>query len=326
MNDAQKYNDKQGYSVDFVRRLESLFGLSDSKESEFGKFSKDLVLVLAIYQQAEGLEQDGWLGDETLKSLRESYSWMLKDQLKGPGKEGREIIRHDAPQSERYDYYERLVKERFGVFREAAGEINIIGIRGMQYGKQVSNVVGQFNDTIAIVWCDEDGSRHVREFTASVDPGNVSKPMNPDGIAHIKDGSYVYKLGFHTHRGRRTDPKPLRDYVKNHPPLLEDEDKPVTFLSKRTYTALKQASAVTLYRDTDRIGHTQHGYIEAEELEKEFRGLKGIDMHFSGRHHPWSQGCQVIPDPSEYVEFIRLIKQGTNTKAIPYTVVDASKQ
>jgi len=328
MSEAQKHNDKQGYSVDFVRRIESLFGFSHSKESESGKFSKDLVRVLAIYQLKEGLEADGELGDETLKKLR-SDSWIWEDQFKGPGEVGREIISRDATPSERYEYYERLVKKRFGVFREGADEINIIGIRGMQYGKQVSNVVGQSNDTIAIVWRDEDGNRHVREFTGSVDPGIVKTPMNPEGVAHIKDGSYVYKLGRHTHGKDFKELRELRDYASalaQGPPLpgnVLPEDI-VIFKGDKTYDALRQASAVTVYRDTDRIGQKGHGYIEANEM-KEHRGLFKINMHFSGPSNPRSQGCQVIPGAREYVEFIRIIKQGTNTKAIPYTVVDASK-
>jgi len=317
---AQRFNGKKGYSVDTVRRLEKIFGLPHSLESENGEFSKELSAEIVRYQASKGLKDvDGKLGEDTLAALRKDYPDQLVDRLKGPGEVGRQIISANATEAERYDYYKNVVEKNYGVWRSGPGEMNLVGIRGMADGKQVTNKVGRSDDTVALVWTDSEGKRHVKEFKGSVDPGIVRKEMNKRGVAHLKDGSYVYMLGKHKH-GKSE----LTEELRKQTSRLGMDDRSFSVSESGHYAALRQKRPVTVYRDTDKKGQQGRGYIEAHEMVED-RGMHGINMHYSGKQNPWSQGCQVIAGAKEYHDFIGTIQNSTNTDDLPYTVIDASK-
>lgn len=189
----------------------------------------------------------------------------------------------------------------------------------MADGKQVTNKVGRSDDTVALVWTDSEGKRHVKEFKGSVDPGIIRKEMNRRGVAHLKDGSYVYKLGEHKH-GKSE----LTEELRRQTSRLGRDDRSFSVAESGHYAALRQKRPVTVYRDTDKKGQRGRGYIEAEEMVED-RGMHGINMHYSGKQNPWSQGCQVIAGAKEYHDFIGTIQNSTNTDDLPYTVIDASK-
>jgi hypothetical protein len=320
-NSALQFNNDKRYSVDTIRRLEALFGLGNSPEGEGGKFSGELVQALTSYQHSKGLEADGKLGTETFESLRQGFPWMFDDKLSGSGSADRQIIPNEATEADRYSYYEQVVKDNFGVWRSQPGEINIIGIRGMQDGTQVQNVVGQSNDTIAVAWVDSEGVRHIRDFAGSVDPGrNIKHLMNPKGLAHLKDGSYVYTLGWHPWNHEPEKLKSLKEQWKrigsNVPATRYNNER-----GYYEYEALVQKSPVTVYRDKN-----LNGYIGSNEMQEDRSSSDfGIHIHYSETGNPWSQGCQVIAGARPYLEFMQVVKQATNGKSIPYTLIDASK-
>jgi WXG100 family type VII secretion target len=325
---AQNYNEKnEKYSVDFVRRLERTLGLPYSPESENGQFSKALIDRIARYQDSKGLKDvDGKVGQETLDKLKEDYPDVFVDRLTGPGKVGRQIISTDATEAELYDFYKGVVESNHGVWRSEAGQVNIVGVRGMQAGEQVPNDFKQSNDTMAVIWTDSEGKKHVMQRLGSVDPGRVRKPK-ATGVAHIKDGSYVYALDYHGKRKGYADSPSGVGTRKDFDDLYDDlpeGDRHVGFTQKGSYTALRQVTPVTVYRDKDPKGHRQHGYIEPGEMVED-RGMFAINIHYTREGNPWSAGCQVIAGAKEYNDFIGAIKKGTNTKDLPYTVIDASK-
>jgi hypothetical protein len=321
--EAQAFNDKQGHPVDRVRRLEEIFGVEHRPLGEHGRFSPDLTRGVALAQSELGVKVDGKLGNQTLAALERAYPWM-REPLEGPypasTHAGREILARETPVNERYDLYERIVTERNGVWRSGPGEVNVIGVRGMTDGKQVANVAGRANDTIAVAWLDKDGGKHVAEFRGSVDPGR-GKPENPRGMAHLVDGSYEYKLGRHAHHKPANQELARREmsaYMGGAP-----DRKDLVKFHRNGYDALVQKSPVAVYRDTDRWGPGR-GTIQPREMVEE-RGDFGIHMHYTHEGNPWSQGCQVVAGARGYVEFMRVVKGGSNTDAVPYTVVDASK-
>jgi hypothetical protein len=322
--EAQAFNDKQGHPIDRVRRLEEVFGVEHGRLGEHGRFSPDLTRAVGLVQSELGIKVDGRLGNQTLAALERAYPWM-REPLEGPypasANDGRVILAHETPANERYDFYQRIVTERNGVWRAGRDEVNIIGIRGMTDGKQVANVVGRVNDTIAVAWLDKDGKQRVAEFSGSVDPGR-GEPQNPRGMAHLVDGSYEYKLGLHRHGNRGNQELAQREidaYLARNP----DRNGVVKFRPNGYYDALVQRSAVAVYRDTDRSGPGR-GTIQPREMVED-RGQFGIHMHYTHEGNPWSQGCQVIAGARGYVEFMRAVRGGSNTDALPYTIVDASK-
>ena len=323
---ATAFNEKQGYSVDFIRRLESvLLGYdvnspeSFSKESEEGRFTEQLTEAVKEFQGENGLVADGMLGKITLKSLRERYPDILDERLTGEylDQEGRTIVKGDSDEKERYEFYRNIVLGRFGVWRGDNEMINVIGIRGMKDNKQIKNVFDKHNDTISIAYRDGEGRYFVKEFLGSVDPGDYGTRIghrSPRGLAHIKDGSYVYYLGTHPCsdivRGEivktAKSNSEKSQYVINHP--------------NNRYDALQPKIKVTLYRDKD-----FDGKITEDEMEEEDRGKFGINIHYSSHTKPYSSGCQVISGMGQYFEFINTVKGSKNKRDVPYTTVHASK-
>lgn len=189
---------------------------------------------------------------------------------------------------EEYDYERyRAVIERSGTFESAPGAVNLLGIRGYSDGRAVPNVPDEYNDTIAAIWRDPEGRRRVREFRATVDPGQdyTDQPMNAGGCAHLIDGQYVYRLG--EHKGR---------------------------------PALVQAGPVNVWRDADR-DHGRDGGEGAVVVRR------GINIHSGGsgsRVGRWSAGCQVVHagvDGGEWAAFLEIVRAHTG-RTIRYTLVD----
>jgi len=330
---AQKFNDSQGFSVDFVRWLESFFGLPYSKQSESGKFSKDLTRALELWQHSCGLKIDGkmaWKGD-TFKSL----GGLRFETLEGKyaGKDGRMILPADASVSDKYDFFKQLVKSRFGVFKEGPGVVNIVGIRGMSEGKQVSNVLRgrglvdtTHNDTIFLVGQDAKGKKFVKAYPASVDPGSQRRDQP---TAHLRDGTYLYKISLHPGRHHLKLIKNLSDYVAKLKKSSDQQEKSlgesVKIHSDLRYTALRGISKQTVLRDFNKDGKL--------EPHEEHLGHFGINIHISDitKRKPWSIGCNVISGKTEpdtlknYVDFTHTIRQSKNRNEIPYTLIDFSK-
>jgi soluble lytic murein transglycosylase-like protein len=333
IQNTQNFNDSQGFSVDFVRWLESLFGLAYSKQSESGKFSEDLTRALELWQNSCGLKVDGkvaWKGD-TFQSLGTLRFEPLEGKYKG--KEGREILPARASVDEKYDFFKRLIISNYGVFKESPGTVNVVGIRGLSDGKQVSNVLRGsglvdtiHNDTLFLVGQDEKGNKFVKEYPSSVDPGgqNREKPT-----AHLRDGTYLYKMGLHPGRHHPELIKKLSSYAAQLKTSSDPEEKKmgnsIEVHDDLRYTALRGVSKQTVLRD----------FNKNKKLEpyEEHLGDFGINIHLSDiiQGKPWSIGCQVISGKTasdtikNYVDFIGKINQSSNRNEIPYTLIDASK-
>jgi hypothetical protein len=143
----------------------------------------------------------------------------------------------------------------------ASDRLNILGIRGAERVSDTSvrfveNVPDRYNDSIVLF------GTTLRVFRASVDPGAhyTANPLNPQGCANLKNGSYLYVKGLH----------------------------------RNSYQALRQAAGadgqVTVWRDRD-----EDHQRDADEIEQ--TGHFGINIHAGGtsdRVGRNSAGCQVI--------------------------------
>ena len=173
-----------------------------------------------------------------------------------------------VPESQRYDEYRALI-ESVGVF--LGDGYNLLGLRGFQQPDRtvVENAWNDWNDTIAVIWRDATGAKRVKEYKATCDPGKHSKTAksdgadaNPDGLAHLCDGQWQYKTGYHG----------------------------------GDYPALVQAADFTVWRSKFRDdGWADNTYEDDETTDT---GVFGINMHASkaGQAHVWnwSAGCQVF--------------------------------
>ncbi len=194
-----------------------------------------------------------------------------------------------SSEATRFDLYREVI-ERIGKFETKPNVINILGIRGFVDGQPNDNDPNAYNDTIAVIWRDRNERKCVREYRASVDPGDyyTTHPMRTEGCAHLADGQYSYKRG--KHKGR---------------------------------SALVQAGPVTVWRDRNR----SHSYDPGEVLDT---GWFGINFHDGGTGSSvgkWSAGCQVVHggvSGAQWREFMDLV-QMHRKNTIRYTLADRAE-
>lgn len=156
-------------------------------------------------------------------------------------------------------------KEKYPYSKKAT----IYGIRGCCFDSDklfpLANTFNEYNDTIIV----EKGNR-LTLFTGTVDPGDyyTINPMFYRGCAHLKNGTYLYKKGYHF----------------GHP-------------------ALVQAGPVSVYCDTNR-----NGKIELVEKEiSGWFGINihaGSGLKFIGM---WSAGCINISKDWNHIEWKKFI-------------------
>ena len=185
-----------------------------------------------------------------------------------------------------YDLFREVI-ERIGRFDTRPDCLNLLGIRGYVDGRPTENVPDAYNDTIAAVWRDQDGRKHVGQYRATVDPGafHTIHTDQQHGVAHLVDGQYSYKVG--THKGR---------------------------------PALEQATPVTVWRD----GNKDHRQDAGELIES---GMFGINIHDGGTSSTvgkFSAGCQVVHGGRTGAAWTELMDLANAHPAgtISYTLVD----
>jgi hypothetical protein len=177
---------------------------------------------------------------------------------------------------------------RLGLHRRQNGETALLGIRGsipldghtIKNGQDAQNT---YNDSVVVY------GPTLRVFQASVDPGATytEHPDNPQGCAHLLDGSYMYQWGDH----------------KGH-------------------LALVEASEVRIWRDRNRSGER----TADDPVETGIFGIhihSGGPGPYVG---PWSAGCQVIrSNPAwggAWLQFVQLLQQ-SGQHSFAYTLIDA---
>lgn len=146
-------------------------------------------------------------------------------------------------------------------------ELNIVGVRNHNLTPNI------FNDTINVLYKDDNGNWQHHSFTATTDPGLywLENPIEAKGTAILKAGQYL--------------------------------DSHVIGLHRNKYTALVQHSPVTVIRDANRDGTLDFG-------GKEETGLFGINIHRANQVGTtktvdnYSAGCQVFSNANDFAVFI----------------------
>ena len=182
---------------------------------------------------------------------------------------------------------ERMKKLDLVVFDKVDYDLNIIGVRSK------NAKVNKFNDKIHVIF-KVGADWHHYQFNATTDPGLThlrgAKSKGTAILKHNMQYRSCYSLGMH----------------------------------KRLYEALVQKNGVvTVWRDRNNDDLLDFG-------GKEHSGFYGINIHRASASkkvtevNSWSAGCQVIQDPFDYEEFIRLCKQQvkkTGWKTFSYTLL-----
>jgi hypothetical protein len=182
----------------------------------------------------------------------------------------------------------KVLKDKNYVIYDKPNQLNIVGVRSN------SVIPNKFDDFIYVFFKDAKNDWKGYSYPATTDTGTywLKNPMNSGGTALLKEGQYVdaYQNGYH----------------------------------KGQYPALVQAKPVTVFRDYNRDA------ILDFNNGKESTGQFGINIHRASASSPsdavdkWSAGCQVFQSPSDFQEFMGLVKTHQNTygNKFTYTLID----
>lgn len=187
-------------------------------------------------------------------------------------------------QPEAYDLYRDIAELTTGVAVDVTtGARTVLGLRGAYPGtfEHHGNRPDRFNDTLVLLWIDENGDPNVREFPVNTDTGAYDFGVDSSSSLRM-NRRYHYINGWHN-----------------------------------TYNALHINEMVSyLVRDdTNNNGYwdsDRNGWLPPlGELDYERTG-SGHNIHMGSKDAPlgtaavnvWSAGCQVIPGMANWTEFI----------------------
>jgi putative RNase toxin 44 of polymorphic toxin system len=207
-------------------------------------------------------------------------------------------------EEQRYEHLKQAWKraqERFGLtgntthdFQEANGRVHLIGARGLLADTLApcENRSTVWDDTMFVVYKDDDGVRRVETFYLSTEPNDNRDAEAMTHVSTLKFGMHRFYLAHHNISSAY---KQLDDYLANFPG------------KKYKYRALKpHASGVPTFLDTNHDRLQSAG--EAEESDNE------INIHYGGANAPegWSHGCQVLKGPKAFRDFIQAVESDTS--------------
>lgn len=183
---------------------------------------------------------------------------------------------------------------------DTPGVRTVVGIRGAYPGTFAwhGNAPDRFNDTIVVLWIDDEGVRHVREFPVNTDTG--AHDFGVDASSSLRPNRrYWYINGWH-----------------------------------RTYNALHiDEDGYRVRDDTNNNGHwdsDRNGWLPPLGEQDYFRAGGGHNIHTGEVDAPlgsalvdvWSAGCQVIPGNASWTEFIYRAWTAEGDR-VAYFLVDA---
>lgn len=183
-----------------------------------------------------------------------------------------------------YDMYLRLV--RMTLWREVdqrLGQRTVIGLRGAYPGSLHwhHNTPNQYNDTLVLLWRDEAGLPHVREFPVNTDTGVYD--FGVDNSSSLRPNRhYPYINGWHR------DYHALQIDLPSYP-VRDDTNNNGHWDSERNGWLEGPQPG----QDYDRLGtaHNIHAGNEDGPLE-------GAEINIA------SAGCQVIPGMANWLAFL----------------------
>ena len=161
-------------------------------------------------------------------------------------------------------------------------DVNIVGVRNMSTGQQVTNV---FDDHLTISFKDEKGVWQFYIWMATTDPGKrgVLQYHNKDGVARLVANQYRGSHMIRLHQGK--------------------------------YEALGQQKPVKVYRDSNK----DLVYDETKITEGIY-GINihkaGQDSTWVEN---WSEGCQVFKRVKDFDEFMKICKKSAKLHGNSFT-------
>ena len=191
------------------------------------------------------------------------------------------------------DQMESALKKKGYVFFDGnkVFNLNLISVRNKSHDST------KFDDTISVVYRNEDKEWEVLSYEITTEPGPriLRKPINPKGTAVLVPGQYrsTYVIG--THGGKF-----------------------------RHIALCQRGGKVKVWRDTDLDSKPESKNMEVDE------GMYGINIHRHARPNEKeyvngsSAGCQVFKDSKEFAEFLEICNKSADLygNSFTYTLIE----
>ncbi len=186
-------------------------------------------------------------------------------------------------EAEAFDLYAEIVEKTLWYkLNEKPGQRTVVGLRGTYPGTFAwhGNLPTRFNDTLALLWVDEQNKKHIREFPVNTDTGAHDFGVDSSSSLY-PNRRYPYDNGWH-----------------------------------RNYNALTINLWGYMVRDdTNNNGHwdsDRNGWLPPYYGEDRYREGSAHNIHVASVNGPlntaaienWSAGCQTIPGMENWLEFI----------------------
>ncbi len=189
-------------------------------------------------------------------------------------------------EAQRFDHYRGLIEQHGGTFNDAPGHRNIVSLR-TETDADENGGLGRYDDTTAMLWRDEAGNPHVREFASNTEPsaryrGRQGVDVNGDGRrdqGRMPAGYYEYRTG----------------------------------RSQRLGRVLRPTSDFRVERDTNQDGRFNDGRTSG--------GGNSMLFHAGGRNMTGSAGCQTLA-PDDFNRFWSDLHADGNPGTVGYTLIN----
>ncbi len=207
---------------------------------------------------------------------------------------------HMLTEDEAFDHYREIAEKTTGLTMDTSMNVrSVVGLRGAYVGTVGwhGNSPDRFNDTLALLWIDGEGTKHVREFPAGLDTGAYD---------YSSMSSLRPNMRYHHYNGWH----------------------------QSTYNALHMGdTGYQVMDDANSNGHwdsDRNGWFPPTGSLDFDRIGGGHNIHLASVNAPlgtakvgaWSAGCQVIPGYANWDEFITMVwtNEGDN---VDYFLADA---
>ena len=195
---------------------------------------------------------------------------------------------------EKYDYYAGEIQKNQGTVRKGTNQRNLIAFRRTTKSTKDKRSGGRYDDRMAMIWIDENGTKRSEEYTANTEPsahylGTLGDDADSDGRldqGRLPAGFYVYRV-----------------------------DSYVSQPGATAQPALRPTADIYAERDTNHDGLFNDG-----PGAKSSAG-RSLLIHKGGNWQTYSAGCQTLP-PAEFASFWNsLVSQG-DPGDVGYTVIN----
>jgi peptidoglycan hydrolase-like protein with peptidoglycan-binding domain len=276
-----------------VESLQKLLNKNGANLDADGVFGPKTEAALTQFQQTRGLSASGVAGPQTLTQLDASAPATqapIAPSTTTPSSatssaNGVLPNTSEMTQAQKFDHYATMIEQNGGRVNNEPNQRNIAALR-VETDADVNAGRGRYDDRMVMLWQDENGTKHVREYNANTEPsaqyrGRYGEDANRDGSidqGRLPAGHYEYEIGRSSTLGN----------------------------------VMRPTKSVNAERDTNHDGLFNDGaYASAG---------KSMLIHSGGASNTGSAGCQTMP-PSEYGRFWSDMNASGNPGKVGYTVI-----